>query len=300
MKGMKPQLEFGEELQIMYFKPSTEDRSLKTIAHFFTLIELVVSMSVLAVLMMIMMSFFSSAQQAWTSSSARSQVYDNARLAMDLMSRDLQSAVYEKDITPFWHRDRGGTLANERLYFISATSILPNDDCTTSNAEVAYELGDGTYEGWLRRSVTGNKLSGGSDNIIWNYPALVYPNNFGVGNTGLANNSFTADSTSTDSFQKVIPYVTNLYFRCFRKDGTEITPDAIGSKDTEFPSLVTINLTLMDRTSWQKWKALGGQPQNIYWDHPTNKLIDTDSQSVFRKLHERNFTKMVFLGERGQ
>ena len=51
----------------------------------FTLLELLVSMGVFAILMLALMQFFTSAQSIWTRSNTRYDMYDNARLALNLM-----------------------------------------------------------------------------------------------------------------------------------------------------------------------------------------------------------------------
>lgn len=59
----------------------------------FTLLELLVSMGVFAILMFALMQFFTSAQSIWTRSNTRYDMYDNARLALNLMATDLQCVI---------------------------------------------------------------------------------------------------------------------------------------------------------------------------------------------------------------
>ena len=124
-------------------------RTEKTNRHqSFTLVELVTAMSVFTVIMLVMMSFFTAAQEAWTDSNARSMVYDNAKLAMDLITRDLQCAAYEENKIPFWcawpndptspdaawEEHRNGVLA-----FVSATTCPPNTLCSSNLFEIKYQ-----------------------------------------------------------------------------------------------------------------------------------------------------------------
>lgn len=80
----------------------------KYIFRFFTLLELLVSMGVFAVLMLALMQFFTSAQGIWTRSNSRTDMFDSARLAMNMMAVDLQCLYYE-DMHPatkkFFHLD---------------------------------------------------------------------------------------------------------------------------------------------------------------------------------------------------
>ncbi|MEI6422677.1 MAG: prepilin-type N-terminal cleavage/methylation domain-containing protein, partial [Lentisphaerota bacterium] len=97
----------------------------------FTLIELMAAMGVFAIIMLIMLTFFNSAQKAWTNCINRGQIYENARIAMDLIARDLQCVYYEKEKVPFWHKGYTSyAVANavynqEALCFVSVTSITP-------------------------------------------------------------------------------------------------------------------------------------------------------------------------------
>jgi len=297
---------------------TSRPRALKNLLSF-TLIELIAAMAVFSVIMLVMMKFFGTAQKAWTSSNARSEVFENAKLAMDLISRDLQSAVYTEDIIPFWHSDLGSNPdttneTKEMISFISSTSVLPNDNCTSSQCEIqyklAYKITDGGNAGWLMRSATGNKSDANGDNTKWNYS-----NNFAVGGSG-SGKCFTRDGTSNGDltenydgkgFSKIIPYVTNLEFMCFAYDPVTKTNQAI-SPDSEsgdftlnsaghnnaFPVMVKISLSLMDKNSWKKWIALGGLPSDPAEDDGGE---DSDAEE-FRKQHERTFTKLVFLQNR--
>jgi type II secretory pathway pseudopilin PulG len=70
-------------------------------------VELLMAMAVFSVLSLIMMRFYSSAQQIWSKASQRSEIYNDAHIALDLMARELQAAMYDNDNTPqgiypFW------------------------------------------------------------------------------------------------------------------------------------------------------------------------------------------------------
>ena len=284
----------------------------------FTLIELITAMAVFTVLMLVMMRFFSSSQEAWTTSNQRSMIFENAQVAMDLISRDIQSAYYDVELgkqVPFWHLSQADTThhVREMLSFISATPMRPNDDCTSNLCEVQYKLFYTTTTtpdtGWLVRCVTGNKNDGASAPHP-NLAAAVntkynYLNNFVVGgstgtNAFTSNYASSGDGSGTPYFSKVIPYVTNLSFLCFDSSNTLIPVDTAGATDTEFPVMVRITLSLLDKNSWNKWIAMGGEPDKIYWNHGLNTLVDTDPQADFRKKHERTFTKFVFLRDMRQ
>ena len=145
---------------------------------FFSLIELTVSMAILAILVAASFTFFSSIQNTWSLTNNKQESFENARIALDLIGKDLDCIYYGEGgiaTAPFWHWKPNSTLPgafsiyqNGHLAFISQTSMLPNDACVSTLCEIKYHLYySSTHddnEGWLRRSVTGDKLSNGSDN----------------------------------------------------------------------------------------------------------------------------------------
>jgi hypothetical protein len=279
----------------------------------FTLIELIFAMTIFIILVAMTAKFYSTANRAISSSNEHTMIFENAKIAMDLMTRELQCIYYENGNTPFWHwrpefpnnpPGAWGNYRNELLAFVSVTNLPQNNDCTSKISEVKYQKyyatnHDDSNDGWLRRSVTGNKMSDGSDNPKWNYYG-----NLTVGyttdtmvNTDTPIAAFTANSKSSEDYQKVIPYVTDLSFICFDEEGLEIDPDIETSTDpddgtiTEFPFSIEITLKLMDKNSWQKWIDIGGDE---------NSLNDIGDIEIFRKKHECTFIKTVLIGNRGQ
>ncbi len=278
------------------------------IKNVFTLIELIAAMGVFSILMLIMLTFFDGAQKAWTNCINRSQIYENARVAFDLITRDLQCAYYEYEKIPFWHKGFTTYSGSDSIYdqqllaFTSVTSILPNDNCKSKICEVKYQLynydgtnGDAKKEGWLMRSVTGDApYSGTTPNSRWNYYISTTP--WAGGIVGKTGSIYSADGTSsgdgTNDFQKVIPYVTYLDFKCYDRIGNEIT--ANNTNPTAFPYSVRIEISILDQVSWTKWKQMGGQRYVV------SGSIVSDPKSDFRTANERTFVKTVVLGERGQ
>lgn len=62
--------------------------------HPFTLLEVLVSMGVFSLLMLALMQFFSAAQGVWEKSGSKSELFDSARIASQLLTDDLTSAFY--------------------------------------------------------------------------------------------------------------------------------------------------------------------------------------------------------------
>ena len=64
------------------------------IRKFFTLLEVLVSMGVFSLLMLALMQFFSAAPGVWEKSGSKSELFDSARIAAQLLTEDLTTAFY--------------------------------------------------------------------------------------------------------------------------------------------------------------------------------------------------------------
>ena len=100
----------------------------------FTLVEVIVSMAVFAILMLGLMQFFSSAQNLWSSASNRVATFGDARTAMSLLATDLMCAYYEEGRTV-------GSTQDHRYFFIVQD---PSDNAS----------------GVLAPALTGNRFKG--------------------------------------------------------------------------------------------------------------------------------------------
>lgn len=65
----------------------------------FTLLELLVSMGVFAILMLALMQFFTSAQGIWSRSNSKSDIFSDARIAMNFFSHTCAAQYYDPDDT---------------------------------------------------------------------------------------------------------------------------------------------------------------------------------------------------------
>jgi type II secretory pathway pseudopilin PulG len=255
----------------------------------FTLIELIITMGTLAVVLVVSLQLFISSQKTWNQSVSRVQVFENANIALELMSREIQCVYYIEDTTPFWFKSTdtsgGKWYSNQSLTFLTYTN-LHDESNTTQIAEAKYQLYyteniDVDSAGWLMRSVT----SSNSDKFN-------YPNNITVGEAGVEN-AFTANNDSHELFSKMIPYVTNLKFKCYDADDSVI-PSSIDTPN-QLPYLIEIQLSLLEKISWARWKELGGKPSQII-----KNTGEPAEAKEYRKRHERTFTKTVYIGKRGQ
>jgi len=205
---------------------------------YFTLIELTISFVILSIVCVLAGNIYSNTIKATNDINSKTIMFENARIAMDLMTRDIQSIYFEKDATPFWHyKHSDGT--GEFIAFASASSVIPNSH-NTSICEVKYKVND---DGWIQRSIT----SSNDDDYSWNYNKnFNYSNNnLNVGSEfvdsdsdGKNDNVFTINDDGNEPYRNLTPYVTKLEFTCFRRKGNKydingsvrISPNNSGAK----------------------------------------------------------------------
>jgi type II secretory pathway pseudopilin PulG len=268
----------------------------------FTLIELIVVFVVFIILVSAIMEIFNSISRNLRIADANRNIYERARLAFDIMGRDIQCAYYGDETVPFWHHSSvsgWNEYSNELLAFV-ATTPFPPETYSSDLFEIKYQLyyTDNPAEdtaGWIVRSVTSNLTDPTTTNPKWNFSS-----NFSTGYTTDSISpisAFTADNTSSDSYTKLIPYVTRLEFTCYDKNGDELSSDNTTSTvadecadATNFPYYVRIMISLLDRISWTKWINAGG----------TLHDLDNDPAEAIRKKNERTFKQDILIGNRGQ
>ncbi|MBN2641284.1 MAG: type II secretion system protein, partial [Victivallales bacterium] len=106
---------------------------------YFTLVELLVSMGVFSLIMLSLLTLFNSSQKIWARSTAKDSLYSNARVALDLLTYDIQCALINNDADlkgkyPFWLRK------DNQINMITATPY--SGDGVSNICEVKYALAD--------------------------------------------------------------------------------------------------------------------------------------------------------------
>lgn len=284
-----------------------------------TMLELILAMAILSIVIVIVVGFFGTVSKSSEYAASKAELFENAQIAMDIITSDLQSIYFGNNGAPFFHSlpnmpetlpeswenhppTSWGVYRNELLAFVSATNFPANDKSQSKLFEIKYQLHfptslDDPLRGWLKRSVTGDKLDDGSDNSNWNWL-----NNTVVSyklDGQLTIPAITVDSSSSEEYGKLIPHVTSFSVTCYNSDGSVIAPteiaidegvDYLAPNTTNRPSSVKIELTTMSGSAWEKWKSIGGIDANY----------DSAEASYFRKNNEYTFSKLIHIGERVQ
>ena len=110
----------------------------------FTLVEVLVAMAVLSVFLLGLMQFYSSTESVLSSGLDRTDMFERARIAMDMMANDLTCVYYsqsDSELTPFVSSDHSFsvcTIRPEKLKKSAKTNIV----CV----QYSYREGDNTLQ----------------------------------------------------------------------------------------------------------------------------------------------------------
>ena len=102
----------------------------------FTLVEVLIAMSVLSVFLLGLMQFYSSTETVLGSSVERTELFERARIAMDMMANDLSCVYYSQTDDELTPCQFGGNS-------FAVSTIRPeklNDNAKTNIVGVKYEL----------------------------------------------------------------------------------------------------------------------------------------------------------------
>lgn len=244
-------------------------RSINKTAQHFTLIELLAAMAVLLLLMVMLFTFFASAQRAWSATETNTRIFENARLAFEIVGRDLQSAVCSQTTLqeiPFLIGQHDANGNTDKIAFVSSRTppgTGATGNCAPDLAEVNYELGTAANAMRLRRGLTyyGSPPSPSG----WDF----YRKTAATDATGL-----WASTNLAANYHTIIAGVESLSFRCYDATGTLLGNNTAVTMLNQLPQVITVTITLVDE---QKASA------------PT----------IVRDRTKRTFTKVIYVGGRG-
>jgi len=119
----------------------------------FTLIELLVSMAVMAILVVLFVQMLTMGMSAWNSGRSQADNFSQARVALDVIARDLATAAVRKDLPAFFDASSSPALT---FYTEQQGLIATNTTGNRPLSRVFYQVtngGDGSS--LLRRSANG-------------------------------------------------------------------------------------------------------------------------------------------------
>ena len=221
----------------------------------FTLVELLAAMAIFVVMLTMVFAMLASAQKAWSAVDRNIRIYENARVLMDVITRDLQAAV-ASDSTgqeiPFCVFDPDSS--DDKLAFVASAHAGDNAEARLCEIQYSHAT-SGAHSDVFRRSITPDHTSGG-ENADWNFY------NF-VDDPGGRETWWT----DRENFHRVIEGVEDITFACY-DDAGAMTNYAVS--EDHLPSIVRVTFTLYD--------------PNL-----------ADAPTVVRERTLRSFSKIIFL-----
>lgn len=204
----------------------------------FTLVELLVAMIVLAIFMLAMTQFFGASRKIIELSNARQNVFERARIAMDMIADDIQSAYYSDNMKMPMLKFSG-----EGLQMVSMRNEPVDASCNTRITGIRYSFEKETVP--KRTDIGCIRLTqfGDSSASIW----------------GDAMDSGTFSFPDTLQNTVLIQGVTGLNVIMLDKNDNEIT-EATGDA---LPTSVTIELELVDEDSDAIWDVISDDTDTV-------------------------------------
>lgn len=250
----------------------------------FTLVELIVALAVFSILLLLMLQFFSGAQRIWNGMEKRNEIYANARIAMDLMTSQLQSLYYTPGIPFKIYTDLGENPEKSKIYFATRTGDqFPGDSslkfmtfqCSSENENQLRVAVYCNTESDFNALFPPYGIDGSNVNNYEEAVAKLVSNSCfskeridkGTGSDGKKYSSILAENVT--GFQ-IVPYK-------LINDKMELENGA--NEISYVPFMLELRLSMLSPEDFERWVASGKTEE-------------------FRKQHEYTFTRSVFLGDR--
>jgi prepilin-type N-terminal cleavage/methylation domain-containing protein len=251
----------------------------------FTLLEVIVAMAIFAIIMLMMLQFFSGAQKIWTDSERKNDLYGDARTAMDLMATMLQSTYYSAADVPFktFQATTGGR-ATDFIYFPVKSPLRPSGVAATFF--VSFQLrqtGNLEFAALYDNSDAAKYADAFRINPVVDYDAAKS-----------AMLGFFA-SLPPSKWSTVVKNMTSLRFLPLNIDYAANDIAAVPIADYEKrPNLVRITFTMLSSADHRQWSEMCGSSASPAYDDSSKPAA-----KAFRLSRERTFTRIVYIGQYG-
>lgn len=251
----------------------------------FTLVELIVAMAVFSILLLLMLQFFSGAQRIWNGMEKRNEIYANARIAMDLITAQLQNTFYTNAGIPFVIVNPDSD--DSKIYFATRTGDqFPGNSSlkymTFQRQNIAASSSETNADQYLLKLAVFCDTTPGTPDFSSFFPPYgIEPiTNFSVATNQLparlngliSNDQFSSIIAENVTSFRIIPYELNSSFN--------IVQDA-DSPVEKIPYMVELKLSLLSPEDFTRWRAL-----------------PAGEQDEFQEQHEYTFSRTVYLGNR--
>jgi competence protein ComGC len=205
-----------------YVKVKIQEKNKQIKLQPFSLIEMFAVMVLVSFIMLICFTMIWSTQEVFSSTTDHNKIFSDVSRVFNMMSRDLQSSLYEKDKISFWHTGKTKNVAGKDIGIDELNFIAVRD--SSKICEIHYRVQETESNSsvfYIQRSMRTPK------DHKWNF--------YGK--------QLTDSEMYDEWFNNLMKNVTELKFTCFREDGSEITPSP--DSDTEYPFSVKIDIKCM-------------------------------------------------------
>lgn len=245
---------------------------------FFTLLEVLISMGVFAVLMLALMQFFVSAQAVVERTSSKTGFYDNSRIAMNLLENDLMCLFYKSEY-------------DGNLY-----TFMYYDSTVPTKIKFATMRSDGLAEVYY---------SWDKDNLKLKLTTLKESEDFSTYPTAWVtrpdSSSPHAWVSSLDSApaSKTVEIGNNVVsFSIILKKDSASSGDSVPIGNLKIPSLAEISMAVISDDARKKLETMGIATNTIA-DKFKDRSSLTDSQKDILDSGTQEFKRIILI-ERGQ
>lgn len=235
-----------------------------TTRHHFSLVELMIAMTILSLIMMLVMWILVRSQSMTRSNSAVTQIHESARVAMDIVERDIRtsvtSSVLGREIGFYLGTPAPLDSPPDSLHLCLVSSTDPPTNANSRLAEISYRHhADPTTTSPIPPFTLMRQIVTDTDSANWDFRGR--PLNWWRNDTVSAN--------GPPAYERVIGGVAEFSIKCFDSDDVEILP---GTELTEMPFRIEINLVVFDE-----------------------RLADAPESERFKT--QRSFTKIIRPGD---
>lgn len=248
---------------------------------FFTLLELLVSLGVFAILMLALMHFFTSAQSIWLHYGAKDDVGGNVRIAMELLKNDLQNLYYESGHTntkSFFYLPAANTDESWTMGFATERGSEIATDATSSLVMVYYKYDQS--KGLLQAKVV-------SDVDLTNSADWITGKNF-TSNTW---NTYNTNEKWLTLAENVVSFSRPVFF-CL-----PLTSGSSGSFDITAPATIPYRILLkfavIDEEAKQKLQAMDPTMTYAKMYEESQKEFGTSAIGDIAKLGIQSFSLAI-------
>ncbi len=242
---------------------------------FFTLLEVMISMGVFAILMLALMQFFVAAQSVVEHTSSKATFYDDSRIAMNLIANDLACTFYapEYDASQYTF-----------MSYSSSTNITFATMRTDGMAEVYYSWASSSLQ--LKLAV----LKETDSSVYADFSKWVTRPNSGWVST-------VQSATSVVIAENVVAFAITL------KDNSSNTLSTLPNTSSPYnklPQLVEITMAVISKEASAKLTAMGITDLiTAYSNYKNSTGSLTDAQLDILRAGTQDFKRVVLI-DRGQ